>query len=45
MIIVVPGLFVACGIRAMTRLMGMLLIMISVQMFLDGLKSFVDLNS
>lgn len=33
------------GIRAMTKLMGMLLIMISVQMFLDGLKSFLYLNS
>lgn len=32
------------GIRAMTKLMGMLLIMIAAQMFLDGLKSFLELN-
>ncbi len=33
------------GVRAMTKLMGMLLIMIASQMFLDGLKSFLELNS
>ncbi|RPJ79196.1 MAG: hypothetical protein EHJ94_08380, partial [Deltaproteobacteria bacterium] len=29
------------GLRAMARLMGMLLIMMSVQMFLDGLESYI----
>lgn len=31
------------GVRALTRLMGMLLIMIAVQMFLDGLESYLNL--
>ncbi len=30
------------GLRAMARLMGMLLIMMSVQMFLDGLESYIQ---
>lgn len=47
-IILVSNLFMRLlgdrGIRAMTKLMGMLLIIISTQMFLDGLKSFLALN-
>ena len=31
-----------CGLRAIEKLMGMLLIMIAVQMFLDGLKVYLD---
>ena len=32
------------GVRALTKLMGMLLIMIAMQMFLDGLESYLQLN-
>ena len=32
------------GVRAMVRLMGMILIVLAVQMFLDGIKAFLSAN-